>query len=73
MGWGIVLSISVTESSYFVSNNLVTSSSERQARNKNHCLQRCVRLTRVVGGTNTPLDFPDFDFTFFLQELSLTL
>lgn len=76
MGWGIVLPISVTESSYLVSNHIVTSSSERQARNKNHCLQRCMTLTRVVGGTNTPLvllDFPNFDFTFFLQELSLTL
>lgn len=33
-------------------------------------------ITRVVGGTNkllVLLDFPDFDFTFFLQELSLIL
>lgn len=32
--------------------------------------------THIVGGTDTPLvllDFPDFDFTFFWQELSLIL
>lgn len=32
--------------------------------------------TRVVGGTSAPLgflDFPDFDFTFFYQELSSIL
>lgn len=76
MGRGMVLLVSVAESSYLVSNHLVTSYSERQARNKNHRLQRCVKITRVVGGTNKPLvllDFPDFDFTFFLQELSLIL
>lgn len=40
---GMILLVSVAASSYLVSNQLVTSFHERQARNRKHHLQTCMR------------------------------